>query len=171
MTLISLSFQKWKILGGFLNFVTLVCAMSSTRSSPRFSLFVCDIFFLALSLTPEGSFYQVVHRWIILLLPKSFFTSWFRSIGKLVALKVEIQKAYDSISWEFLSNCLLALGFNHTVVHRLMTSVSSTVCWVKVNEALTYPIHPSRALRQGDLISSYLYLIVWETFSRAIRYL
>nr|GEW54661.1 hypothetical protein [Tanacetum cinerariifolium] len=58
------------------------------------------------------------------------------------AFKVDIQKAYDSVEWEFLACCLKAIGFHDTLI---------------------------RGLRQGDPISPYLFTLVMEVFNLVLK--
>ena len=52
---------------------------------------------------------------------------------KVVVLKLDFEKAYDSVSWHFLRQVLLAKGFDGAVVHRLMQLVTGGHTAVSVN--------------------------------------
>ncbi|GJT86252.1 RNA-directed DNA polymerase, eukaryota, reverse transcriptase zinc-binding domain protein [Tanacetum coccineum] len=45
--------------------------------------------------------------------------------AKRVAMKIDIQKAYDTISWDFLKSFLILAGFHDTMVNWIMTCISS----------------------------------------------
>ncbi|GJS85946.1 RNA-directed DNA polymerase, eukaryota, reverse transcriptase zinc-binding domain protein, partial [Tanacetum coccineum] len=52
---------------------------------------------------------------------------------KKVAFKIDLQKAYDTISWEFLKNILLKFGFPSKMVNWIMTCVSTTKFSISIN--------------------------------------
>lgn len=67
---------------------------------------------------------------------------------KFCALKLDIQKAYDKISWPFLTACLHRMGFSEQVVHRLPSCVTSVKYCAMIN-GKSDVIRPSRGLRRG----------------------
>ena len=78
----------------------------------------------------------------------------------ICALKLDVHKAYDTISWNFLLKaCLLNLGFSSQFVTVIMQCVSSISFQVRVNKGYSDVIVPSHSSRQSDPISPYLYLI------------
>ena len=80
------------------------------------------------------------------------------------ALKLDIHKANDKVSRQFLEACLLQTGLSHRVTRLIMTltCVTTVTYQVKINGNYMDMIKPSRGLRQGDPISPYLYLICGE---------
>lgn len=52
------------------------------------------------------------------------------------ALKLDLQKAFDTISWSFLNKVLEKMGFPGIFINWLMTCLSSCMLSVKVNGAL-----------------------------------
>lgn len=42
-----------------------------------------------------------------------------------VAFKVDIRKAFDTVSWTYLGACVMRLGFNPTACDRIVMSVTS----------------------------------------------
>ena len=71
---------------------------------------------------------------------------------KVVILKLDFEKAYDSVNWEFLHQVLLAKGFDGTYVHRLMQLVTGGQTHVLVNGNISNYFAIIRGLRQEDLI-------------------
>ena len=58
----------------------------------------------------------------------------------MVALKVDMSKAYNHMEWEFLENMTIRLGFHSEWIGKIMTCVSYQV--VQKGEKLG-PIKPS----------------------------
>lgn len=65
----------------------------------------------------------------------------------LVALKLDISKAYDRLEWSFLNQTLLRLGFSANWVDLIMRCVSITSLSVIINGVPKGMIQPERGLR------------------------
>ena len=87
---------------------------------------------------------------------------------KVVVLKLDFEKAYDSVSWNFLRQVLLAKGFEGAVVHRLMQLVSGGHSAVAVNGQISNFFANGRGLRQGDLASPLLFNFVADALSHIL---
>ncbi|XP_058745919.1 uncharacterized protein LOC131618775 [Vicia villosa] len=79
-----------------------------------------------------------------------------------LALKIDISKAYDRVDWGFLHGILLRMGFDANWIHWLIMCVTSVHYSLFVNSDRVGPIIPGRGLRQGDSLSSYLFILVSE---------
>lgn len=75
------------------------------------------------------------------------------------ALKIDISKAYDMVNWGFLNQILYKLGFSETWVWWMMMCVMSVEYLVQVNEDIVGPIVSGQGLRQGNPLSSYLFIL------------
>lgn len=71
------------------------------------------------------------------------------SKGRGLAVKIDMNKAYDRVEWPFLEATLLKLGFDPTWVSRVMILVSTVSYSYQVNGFQTRKIRPKRGLRQG----------------------
>jgi len=77
-----------------------------------------------------------------------------------VIVKLDFEKAYDSVSWEFLFYMMGRLGFCGKWVQWIRACLESAIVSVLVNGSPTKEFKPTRGLRQGDLLTSFLCLIV-----------
>ena len=73
------------------------------------------------------------------------------SISSRCAMKIDISKAFDSVQWSFLLNCLLAMGFPERFIHWIRLCITTPSYSVQVNGELAGYFQSTRGLRQGDL--------------------
>ena len=84
-------------------------------------------------------------------------------------LKLDISKAFDSVSWPFLLEVLQHLGFGQRWCNLLCLILSTSSTQVLVNGESGAAIHHRRGLHQGDPLSPMLFILVMDVFLRPYR--
>ena len=85
-----------------------------------------------------------------------------------MAYKVDIHKAFDTLSWKFLLLVLICFGFHPSFFGWISTILRSAMLSIRINGSLVGFFPCSRDVRQGDPLSPLLFYLVEEILCRGI---
>ena len=85
-----------------------------------------------------------------------------------VALKLDIEKTYDRLEWDFIEECLYRLGFHEIWIKWIIECITTVFYSLVINDEPTGHLRPSRGIRQGDPLLPYIFIMCMEVFSTAL---
>jgi len=83
---------------------------------------------------------------------------------------VDFEKAFDTVSWDFLSKCLIAFNFGPYFQKCVSTLYSNILSSVLNNGYASAFFYPKRGIRQGCPLSALLFLLVVEVLSVSVKH-
>ncbi|XP_056697560.1 uncharacterized protein [Spinacia oleracea] len=86
-----------------------------------------------------------------------------------MALKLDISKAYDSLEWDFIRDTLIHFDFPDKIIDLIMSCIISSMISVLWNGEICDKFKPTRGIRQGDPLSSYIFVLCLDRLSSMIE--
>ena len=102
------------------------------------------------------------------LMANELVDDWFHETKKGVIIKIDLEKAFDMVDWDFLDAILHAKGFGrvwHKWIHGCVSSANVSII---VNGRPCGKIIPTRGIRQDDPLSPFLFILVADCLSRLL---
>ena len=85
-----------------------------------------------------------------------------------VALKIDLEKAYDKLEWSFIKEVLIRANLPADLIEIIMSCISTISTSILFNGKALELIYPSRGIRRGDPLSPYLFILCMEYLGQLI---
>ncbi|KAF3624709.1 Syntaxin-51 [Capsicum annuum] len=85
-----------------------------------------------------------------------------------ILCKLDIEKAFDQLNWSYLFSILKQMGFGERWIKWIKFSITTVKYSVLVNGSLVGFFSPQKGLRQGDLLSLFLFILAMEGLSNML---
>lgn len=85
-----------------------------------------------------------------------------------MAIKIDLEKAYDRLSWEFVKETLEDIGLPSNFIDLIWNCITTPRMRMLWNGEALEEFSPSRGIRQGDPLSPYLFVLCIEKLFQMI---
>lgn len=75
-----------------------------------------------------------------------------------MAVKLDLEKVYDLLSWDFIKAALSRFGFHDNWIQLIMECITSNAFSILINGEPKGFFQPPRGIRQGDALPPYTFI-------------
>ncbi|GKA19920.1 RNA-directed DNA polymerase, eukaryota [Tanacetum coccineum] len=97
---------------------------------------------------------------------------WCKTKAKQAMIfKVDFEKAFDSVRWDFLDDVLRKFGFGDTWCKWIQCCLKSSRGSILVNGSPTEEFQFGKGLKQGDPLSPFLFILIMESLHLSFQHI
>ena len=89
--------------------------------------------------------------------------------GGYMALKIDLEKAYDKLEWSFIKDILIRFNLSRKLIDLIMSCIFSVSTSLLFNEGALEHFLPVRGIRQGDPLSPYIFVMCMDYLGQLIQ--
>ena len=89
---------------------------------------------------------------------------------QLSMLLLDFEKAYDRVSWKFLSQAMARMGFNERWIQQVMSLNTKASATIIINGEQSQPFKLQRSVRQGCPLAPYLFLLTVDVLGQMLQH-
>ena len=86
-----------------------------------------------------------------------------------MALKINLEKAYDKLEWSLVRCMLQRFNFPDILIEIIMSCITTITTSILFNRGSLEPFEPTRGIRQGDPLSPYIFIMCMDFLSQLIQ--
>ena len=86
-----------------------------------------------------------------------------------MAFKIDLEKAFDRLEWNFIYHVLNWFKFPKYWIDLIMSCICLSNLSILINGERLDPFSPSRGIRQGNPLSPYIFILCMEYLAELIK--